>query len=223
MDALMDRTRGRPLPSGRLSPRSALVEALVLVIPALVLIGAVSGHRALAAGVLGLVWYNGVYTGLKRKTAWAILPGALVGAVPPALGWLAGGGNLGDPQIRALAFLFFMWQIPHFGLVLLKYGGEYEKAGLPSLQRVFRERQLRRITFHWIMALGVGSLGLGLFGMAPSLWTKGLLLAACAGVIWSGRGLLSKDPVPVGRVSRMVNWYMVAVSLAIALPGGGAY
>jgi hypothetical protein len=85
-----------------------------------------------------VLWYNGVYTFLKRKSPFAAIPGAVIGAIPPAIGWICGKGALSfDPQILALSFFFFIWQVPHFWLLLLNFGRDYEKAGFPSLTRIF--------------------------------------------------------------------------------------
>jgi protoheme IX farnesyltransferase len=69
-----------------------------------------------------------VYTLLKRKTPFAIIPGSLVGAIPPAVGWVAAGGYLFDPQIIIISFFFFIWQIPHFWLLLLIFDKDYKQA-----------------------------------------------------------------------------------------------
>ena len=67
-----------------------------------------------------LIWYNGIYTPLKRKTAFAVVPGSVIGAIPPMVGYVAAGGSALDPQILAFAFFMFMWQIPHFWLLIMK-------------------------------------------------------------------------------------------------------
>ena len=149
-DRLMERTWGRPIPSGRLNAATALkIAVLLLSLGAMVLLKGANGI-VLGLGALALFWYNGLYTFLKRRTAFAVIPGALVGAIPPSLGWVHGGGRPFDPQILALAFFFFIWQIPHFWLLLLDFGKDYEKAGFPSLTRIFTPAQLRRILFSWI-------------------------------------------------------------------------
>ncbi len=77
---------------------------------------------AAALGIFTLLWYNLVYTPLKRITAFAVLPGALIGAMPPLIGWTAAGGNPLDMEIMAVAFLLFVGQMPHYWLLLLKIG-----------------------------------------------------------------------------------------------------
>lgn len=190
IDALMDRTRNRPLPSGKLNPSFALFVSLGLISAGSFILF----HGAsLLAGILGLFaifWYNGIYTPLKRKTAFAAIPGALIGAIPPALGWVSGGGSLLDPRIRAVVLFFYMWQVPHFWLLLLDFGKDYEKAGLPSLTRIFTPAQLSRMTFMWISATAVACLVTPLFGIAESSAIRGGLFVAAFWLVWKGSKLL---------------------------------
>ena len=108
-DAMMSRTKNRPIPSGRISPENALAIAVfLLTIGSLILLFS-GGMLALALGLLNLIWYNAIYTPLKKKNALAIIPGSLVGAIPPAVGWVSAGGSIFDPQILIIAFFFFIW------------------------------------------------------------------------------------------------------------------
>jgi heme o synthase len=81
------------------------------------------------------------------------------------VGWVAGGGYIFDPQIIIIAFFFFIWQIPHFWLLLLVLSKDYEEAGFPTLTRLFTNEQLGRITFVWISATVVTALLIPLFGI----------------------------------------------------------
>ena len=150
-DALMDRTKFRPIPSGRIQPAMALYVSLGLMISGSVLLLYTTNFTTFLVGIFTFFWYNGVYTPLKRKTAFAIIPGALVGALPPVAGWTAAGGSLFDGRIIMIAAYFFIWQIPHFWLLLMLYGNDYEKGGFPTLNRIFSPEQLKRITFIWLV------------------------------------------------------------------------
>ena len=150
-DALMDRTKFRPIPSGRIQPAMALYVSLGLMISGSVLLLYTTNFTTFLVGIFTFFWYNGVYTPLKRKTAFAIIPGALVGALPPVAGWTAAGGSLLDGRIIMIAAYFFIWQIPHFWLLLMLYGNDYEKGGFPTLNRIFSPEQLKRITFIWLV------------------------------------------------------------------------
>lgn len=189
-DRLMERTRGRPIPSQRLSAPMALkIAVFLLSLGALVLLKGTNGI-AFVLGVLALFWYNGLYTFLKRKTAYAVIPGALVGAIPPLLGWVHGGGGPFDPQILAVAFFFFIWQIPHFWLLLLNFGRDYEKAGFPSLTRIFTPAQLRRVTFIWVFATAVACLMIPLFCLVNFYAVQVSLLIAGIWLVWKAFMLL---------------------------------
>jgi protoheme IX farnesyltransferase len=191
LDGLMERTKNRPLPSGKLNPCSALLISLGLISA-----GSFTLFRGatLFAGTLGLFaifWYNGIYTHLKRKTAFAAIPGALIGGIPPALGWVSGGGSLLDPRIWAVFFFFFMWQVPHFWLLLMDFRKDYERSGLPSLTGVFSASQLGRITFIWIFATAVFGLMFPLFGIVDSYVIYGGLFAVSSWLVWRSLQLLT--------------------------------
>lgn len=219
IDALMERTRNRPIPAGTIRPLHALLFALGLAVLALAVLCLFGNLQALLLGLLALLWYNLFYTYLKRETALAIIPGALVGAIPPAIGWVIAGGRLTDARIGALALLFFMWQVPHFWLLMLDRGREYEKAGLPTFHALFKERSWRRICFHWICALAAATVCVSLYGLADAPVIQGALFAAGVWIIWNGRGLLKEDGSGAGRLFKMVNIYMFVIVLGIALDG----
>ena len=92
-DAKMARTQMRPIPSKRVSANFALILAVLFIIlgSLILLIGA--NVIAFSLGWLAVFWYNGVYTFLKKVTAFAVVPGALIGSIPPAIGWVSGGGK----------------------------------------------------------------------------------------------------------------------------------
>lgn len=150
-DALMDRTKFRPIPAGRIEPAAALYVSLGLLVSGSIVLLFTTNFTTFMVGLFTFFWYNGVYTPLKRKTAFAIIPGALVGALPPVAGWTAAGGDLFDGRIIMIAVYFFIWQIPHFWLLLMLYGNDYEKGGFPTLNKVFAPEQLKRITFMWLI------------------------------------------------------------------------
>jgi protoheme IX farnesyltransferase len=189
-DRRMERTKDRPIPSGKLHPSIALFISLSLIFLGSVILFYGVNLMVWGLGLFAMVWYNGVYTYLKRKSAFAVIPGALVGAVPPLLGWVSGGGHLLDPRILAVAFFFFIWQVPHFWLLLLDFGKDYEKAGFPSLAKIFTPAQLGRITFIWIFATAVTCVIIPLFGIVESPVIRGALLVLAFWLVWKGTRLL---------------------------------
>ncbi|MBS1492708.1 MAG: protoheme IX farnesyltransferase [Bacteroidetes bacterium] len=150
-DILMDRTKSRPIPAGLILRRTALLVSLSIIILGSVVILLGSNIECLIVGLVTLFWYNGIYTPLKKVTPFAIIPGALVGALPPVAGWVASGADIANPNIWVLALYMFMWQIPHFWILVMIYGEDYEKGGYPTLKSKFSSEQLKKITFFWIL------------------------------------------------------------------------
>ena len=185
IDQLMERTKSRPIPSGRLDPETALWISIGLILLGSLILFSQAGDLALALGVFSVLWYNLIYTPLKRKTAFAAIPGALVGAIPPALGWVTGGGRILDPRIGGVALFFFIWQMPHFWLLLLDFSEDYKRAGLPSITKIFSAKQIRRIIFIWLLSTGVSSLIIPLFGLLNSVFFCLLLVAVVSWLFWN--------------------------------------
>ncbi len=148
-DALMTRTAGRPLPSGRMTPVTASMVAVIMLASGSLLLG-FSGLVPLMLGLANVILYNVAYTGLKKVTSLAIIPGALVGAVPPLIGYTAAGGGVTDTVIILFALFMFLWQMPHFWLLLVRYGSEYERAGIRTIYGSLSTGQINRLVLVWI-------------------------------------------------------------------------
>ncbi len=151
-DEQMERTRKRPIPSRRISTAEALRIAMICIVGGMLLLLYYAPPICFILGFINLIWYNGIYTWLKRKTAFAVVPGALTGAIPVFMGWTAGGGSLLAPEVLFLAFFLFLWQMPHFWMLTLKYGHEYRKAGFPVLTDFFSEFQIKTVVMGWMTA-----------------------------------------------------------------------
>ncbi|MBT3174644.1 MAG: protoheme IX farnesyltransferase [Lentimicrobiaceae bacterium] len=180
-DAIMKRTSNRPIPSGQISSNLAIIIGLLEVIVGSTILYFGSGFLALQLGLLALIWYNGIYTPLKRKTAFAVIPGSIIGALPPLVGWVAAGGSLMDPKAMVLGLFFFMWQIPHFWLLMLKYGEEYKEAGFPSITSKINTQQIKNSTFLWTVATAISALMVAMSGLINLIIFKLMILAAA---IW---------------------------------------
>jgi protoheme IX farnesyltransferase len=151
-DALMPRTKNRPLPSGKIGLKGAMLIAATFFLSGMIILLSAFPVLVFLTSFLTLVSYNLIYTPLKKVTAFAVVPGSLVGALPPYIGWFAGGGEWNDPRIFWVAMFFFIGQIPHFWLLLLMFGKEYHLAGYPSLNTVFNDNQIKRLSYTWILA-----------------------------------------------------------------------
>jgi protoheme IX farnesyltransferase len=192
-DALMKRTKNRPIPSGKISVKSAIILSAVLLVSGSVLLYYSGGKIALGLAVLNLLWYNGFYTPLKRVSSLAILPGALVGAIPPAVGWVAAGGYIFDKEIIIISFFFFIWQVPHFWLLLMSLDQEYRKAGFPTITKYFSRDQLSRIIFIWMVATVVSGLLIPFFSLVDFSIVYYLLFIGGIWLTWNAAKLLSRE------------------------------
>lgn len=219
VDGLMVRTRLRPIPSGRLNPETALSISLGLILSGIVILLYGADKIALCLGLFAVAWYNGVYTYLKKKTAFAAIPGALIGAIPPTLGWVSGGGSLLDPRIWAVALFFFMWQVPHFWLLLLDFSKDYESAGLPAVTKTFSTRQIKRILFVWLLSTGVSSLILSTFGPLYSFFCYPVLMAPAFWLFWNAALFLGYPgrPVSFNTMFARLNSYVIVVICLLAI------
>ncbi len=151
IDAQMPRTKNRPIPSGRISANGAFLLAVLLAVVGSGILVASNPVMALILSWATLFFYNVVYTPLKKVSAFAVIPGSMVGALPPIIGWAGAGGNPMAETILLVASFFFIGQIPHFWLLLLMFGQQYEEAKLPSLNQIFDEAQIKRVTYAWVL------------------------------------------------------------------------
>jgi protoheme IX farnesyltransferase len=153
-DSLMERTKKRPLPSKRISIYTALIISIALIFAGLILLSIISIIPALI-GLITVILYNFIYTPLKRVSALSILPGALVGAVCPLIGWTAGGAAFFHPVALFIAIFIFLWQVPHFYLLLLLHRSDYQKAGFPEIHDFLKVPDIKKLVFSWIVFTSV--------------------------------------------------------------------
>jgi protoheme IX farnesyltransferase len=217
LDAMMARTRDRPIPAGKISPLGAMGWAVALAGIALAVLAWLGGWAAAGLGVLALVWYNGIYTPLKRKSSLASVIGAVIGAIPPAIGWVCAGGTLDGP-ILALSFFLLMWQVPHFWLLALRLDHDYQQARFPTFVDAVGKDSLARITFMWTAGTAASGLLLPIFGLSASPFL-GLGLAAAGAwlVVIAWRALRAPDKRGFRRAFAAINLYAVMVMGAVIL------
>ncbi len=165
-DALMRRTRGRPLPDGRVSPKEALFYGLTLSVAGLATLAAGTNLLATSLALATLVIYLLIYTPMKRRSEAATLVGAVPGALPPLIGWAASSGHLSIGGLSLFAIVF-LWQIPHFMAIAWLYRDDYANAGFPMLPVVDRDgRRTGREAVRYTIALLPVSLVPGLVGVS---------------------------------------------------------
>jgi protoheme IX farnesyltransferase len=127
LDALMDRTKNRPIPSGRMESNIALIIAVILTILGIVLLYTINPKSAMF-GAISIFLYTSVYTPLKTVTSLSVFVGAFPGAIPFMLGWVAATNNFGI-EAGTLFLIQFFWQFPHFWAIGWFLYEDYEKAG----------------------------------------------------------------------------------------------
>ena len=182
LDVRMPRTRDRPLAAGRLQPGEAAGFAVPLALAGLAQIGAGANLLAALLALVTLVSYAAVYTPLKRRTHWAVLVGAVPGALPVVIGWAA--ARPLSAEAWSLFALLFVWQLPHFLALAWMYRDDFGRAGLPLLAVVDAtgRRTARHLVAYSVLLVPVS--------LAPAwLGVAGIVYAAGAGLL--GVGLLA--------------------------------
>ena len=217
LDQRMRRTCDRPLPAARLAPGEAVCLAVVLAAAGLVQLALGTNLTAAAFALATLVSYVAIYTPLKRVTHWAVLVGAVPGALPVVIGWAAAAPV--SAGAWALFALVFVWQLPHFLALTWLYRDDFTRAGLPLLSVI--DPSGRRTATHMLVytallipaslspfwygvsgpayavggaALSAGLLGLGAwFNFQQSTWRARVLFRATLLYLPAVWGLLLLD------------------------------
>ncbi len=185
-DALMPRTRRRPLPSGRMESRRALQFGLLLASVSIPLLTFGVGPLPGVLAAIALVGYVLLYTPMKRRTAAALLVGAVAGAMPPLIGWTAATGQLDLPGLLLFTVLF-LWQVPHFLAITLLRGREYTRAGLVvQADGPAGEREARRNIVVYTLATIAVSLMFIPLGVGGTVY---LVAALTSGALFLALGL----------------------------------
>lgn len=214
-DARMERTRERPLPSGRITPGAALACGLLLAVLATALLWWVGGRAAAGLTVASILFYVFVYTvWLKPRTAWNTVVGSAAGAVAPLIADAAVNGSVGAPGLLLFAIVF-VWQPPHVWAIALYRKADYRAAGVEMLPDAIGEDAARR----WMLAF---TLGLVPVTLLP--WLLGLLGEVYLGVallmnawfVWSAVRVLRERSDEAARgMFRVSLAYLFALFLAM--------
>jgi protoheme IX farnesyltransferase len=218
-DSLMDRTKNRPIPSGEITFPKAIIFFFFNLAAGTAIIFIWGSLNAVLVGLFTIFWYNAVYTYSKKITAFAVVPGALTGALPPLIGWVAAGGGLWDKPIVFIGFLLFTGQIPHFWLLILRYGEEYKKAGFPGLTDLFSHAQIKRLTFTWVVTSVIAAIFLCYFEIISTALIIGILIIASAFLIRDFSKLLKtqKEKSNLRKYSIILDLYYLLVLILLIL------
>ncbi len=189
IDAVMRRTRNRPLPAGRIAPPAALGFGVVLAVGSVLLMWLATNTAAACVLALSVLFYVFVYTvWLKRRTPQNIVIGGAAGAFPPVIGWAAVTGSVDVVPLLLFAIVFF-WTPPHFWSLALWAHDDYERAGVPMLPVVAGPRETRRQILLYTVLLVPLSLAPCAVGFAGPIY--GVTAAALGAVfLWKSIGVL---------------------------------
>ncbi len=217
IDSKMTRTRSRPLPAQKIKFSHAILFFLVNFLAGIAIIFAAGNVNSAIIALITILWYNGIYTYSKRKTAFAVVPGALTGALPPLIGWVAAGGGLWDKPVIFIEFLLFTGQIPHFWLLIMRYGEEYKNAGIPSLTNILNRAQINRLTFTWVVTSVIAAIFLCYFEIIKNGPVILVLIIASAVLIWLFSDLLKNQPGETNykKYSRLLDSYFLLILLLL--------
>jgi len=183
LDALMKRTRLRPLPDQRLQPIEGLLFGSAMTLAGLLMILMSANLLAAAVALATLLCYVVVYTPLKRRSSLGTVIGAIPGALPPVIGWAASSGAL-PPQAWTLFGIMFLWQLPHFLAIAWMYRDDYARAGFPMLPVLEPDgRSTGRQSVLYAAALVPLSLAPTLMRMAGEAYFAGALVLGLA-FVW---------------------------------------
>jgi heme o synthase len=175
-DACMRRTQARPLPSGRLAPRRALIFAMVISVLGFIELALGANLLASLLGAFTLACYLFLYTPLKQRTPHSTTIGAIPGAMPPLIGYAAASGTL-TAEAWVLFAILFLWQFPHFYAIAWMYREDYERAGIRMLPVVEPDGNSTawQILFYSLTLIPI-SLMPKFFAMTGNLYVFGAIL-----------------------------------------------
>ncbi len=182
IDAIMERTKKRPIPQGRMQPRTVLALGIIFGISAFLLLWATVNLLTAAMAAAGYLFYVFIYTMyLKRRTVHNIVIGGAAGAFPPLVGWAAIQGTL-DPTAWLLFAIIFFWTPPHFWALALYKCIDYTKAGIPMLPVVHGERETKLQIVYYLLVLI--PITLSAFMFEPSFGVIYLTTASILAIVW---------------------------------------
>lgn len=192
-DRLMARTQARPVAEGRMSASEALIIAGILAVAGLIALSLAVAPAAAILALVTLATYIAIYTPLKRRTSLATIVGAVPGALPPLIGWVAAGGTLTDVRAWSLFLLMFVWQLPHFLAIAWLYRADYARAQLPMLPVIDRDGALTGVQATlWAATLVPVSLLPYLMGLTTGLYAIAAAVLGVAFFVTAARFMVAR-------------------------------
>lgn len=214
-DKLMERTKNRPIPSDKITKQNALYISVILCCLGMYVLVEFVSLSAFIFGFATLVLYNLIYTPMKRWTSFAVIPGALVGAFPPYIGWTAVGNDFLNPLIVSFGLFIFVWQIPHFWILLLIYKDDYKLADYPLVTDKINITQLRNIIYVWIITLTLTSLFIPYFSIVEIEISRIivflLIILLSIKLLKDTLNLIKKIEISPFGLFKSINYYVLSV------------
>jgi protoheme IX farnesyltransferase len=193
IDALMHRTRNRPIPAGRIEPGAALAFGIALSVGSVLLMGLATNLCAATVLAISIAFYVVIYTiWLKRRTPQNIVIGGAAGAFPPLIGWAAVTGTVDILPLLLFGIIFF-WTPPHFWSLSLYACKDYGRAGVPMLPNIAGARETRRQIFGYTLVLAVVSVLPWALGYTGRLYGVSAAVLSLAFVVCSWRVLRDRQ------------------------------
>ena len=216
-DALMRRTRTRPLPAGRLAPKTAFRFGMGLSVGGLAVLAVFVNIPSAAIAAFSWVSYVLIYTPLKRNTPFCTLIGAIPGASPALIGWAAARQAL-DTEAWALFAILFVWQLPHFLSLAVLYRDDYARAGFPMLPVIEADGLMTaRQTALYGLALLPVSLFPTLIGVAGAVYFWGAAALTALFVVIAARAAWRRSPQAARQLFGASVLYLPALLVLLAL------
>ncbi|WP_126428547.1 heme o synthase [Brevibacillus marinus] len=198
LDAKMERTRHRALPSGRIRPRTALLFGLVLLAAGLIVLAVFANPLAAMLSLLAHIFYVLVYTPLKRVTSLNTVIGSISGAMPPMIGWAAVTNNV-EMGAWVLFLILFLWQPPHFLALAMLKAEEYREGGIPMLPVVRGFTETKRQMFNYAAPLVPASILLMLYANLDLAYFVTVLLSSVGYLYILFKGFRAEDDLAWAR------------------------
>jgi heme o synthase len=213
----MHRTRTRPLPAGRITPRAALLFSSAIALIGTLYLGLTVNWLTAALGAFTLTSYIFVYTPLKRVSTVCTIIGAVPGAIPPLMGWTAATGQVGTGGLIVFGILFF-WQLPHFMAISWMYRDDYARGGFHMLSVTDGDgAAVARQAIFYTLALLPLSVAPSLLGMTGTVYLVGAVVAGAALLAATIRFFFDRGVRNARSVFMISNLYLLTVMLLLVV------
>jgi len=222
-DQMMDRTSKRPYASGKYSFKKAFTISMSIILSALILLYFSMGIIGIYFTLITIIIYNVIYTKLKPITHWALILGSFLGVISPTIGWLVA-SNLDLSSLINLKFmyifiLFFVWQVPHFWLLVLINNNDYKQAGFPTLKDKIGQLGLMRTIAVWNVISAANGLAVVLASKtSDTLWILTIIISMY--ILYSSY-LLFTTRVIVGKFFKIrfmeINTYILLIMIFLII------